>query len=345
MRFVFFTDIHLLENKDSIIGFEKCLDRMLAFEPQLLINGGDLGVTPEAVKTYHQMIQKLPIPVYQVNGNHEICNGLLAPEQAGQLSRSFNHDGVHFVIFDTVRFFPPTDEHPHNWYFVADQQNLDWLSTDLADIPQQMPIILASHCSISTSAPVRFGQQLGMEFPINEVTAADKVLDLLKPFDNVATLHGHDHENCRHRVDGIQILTTAAVAGSWWKNGLQSPNISGEPQGFRVIDVTSEQIESQYVTLEESQSQLAFWYSPVESGRHFINVFDASTETKVNIENIGELQPLDPFSDSAKGLSPHLYELSSSQLEQIGSSELISVSIEFENGQTSRLEINCPSVK
>ena len=48
MRFGFFTDIHLLENKDSIIGFEKCLDRMLAFEPQLLINGGDLGVTPDA---------------------------------------------------------------------------------------------------------------------------------------------------------------------------------------------------------------------------------------------------------------------------------------------------------
>ena len=85
MRFVFFTDIHLLENKDSIIGFEKCLDRMLAFEPQLLINGGDLGVTPEAVKTYHQMIQELPIrlvldsPSYLedrlINSSHPLATG------------------------------------------------------------------------------------------------------------------------------------------------------------------------------------------------------------------------------------------------------------------------------
>ena len=33
-----------------------------------------------------------------------------------------------------------------------------------------------------------------MKFPINEVMNADQVLELLKPFDNVATLHGHDHE-------------------------------------------------------------------------------------------------------------------------------------------------------
>ena len=344
MRFVFFTDIHLLENKDSIIGFEKCLDRMLAFGPQLLINGGDLGVTSQAVNTYHEMIKGLDIPVYQVNGNHEICNGFLTPERAGQFSRSFDHDGVHFVIFDTVRFFTPTDEHPQNWYFIADPQNLEWLATDLARIPKQMPIILASHCSISTSAPFRFGQELGMEFPVNEVTEATKVVNLLKPFDSVATLHGHDHENCRHRADGIQILTTAAVAGGWWRNGLESPNISGEPQGFRVIDVTCGQIESQYVMLQESQSQLASWYTQAKSMRHFINVFDASPETKVHIENIGELQPLDAFSDSAKGLSPHLYELSANHLEQIGASERINVTIDFENGQTNQLEIDCSAV-
>ena len=345
MRFVFFTDIHLLENKDSIIGFEKCLDRMLAFDPQLLINGGDLGVTTEAVNTYYEMIKELPVPVYQVNGNHEICNGSLIPEEAGQFSHSFDDHDTHFVIFDTVRYFEPTDEHPHNWYFVADQQNLEWLATDLAGIPKQMPVILASHCALSTSAPFRFGQKIGMEFPVNEVTDADKVLNLLKPFENVATLHGHDHENCRHHVEGIHILTTAAVAGGWWRNGLKSPNVSGEPQGFRVIDINSGQIESQYVTLQEGQSQLASWYTQEETDRHFINVFDASPETQVHIEDIGKLQPLNPFSDSTKRLSPHLYELSANDIEQIASSETLSLTIIFENGQTNQLEIGCPSFK
>ncbi len=345
MRFIFFTDIHLLENRDSIIGFEKCLDRMLSYGPQLLINGGDLGITPEAVETYHRMIQGLPIPVYHVNGNHEICNGYLNSEQAGPFSHSFDCDGIHFVILDTVKFFNPTNEHPQNWYFTVDQQELEWLDSDLRPLSKQTPIILVSHCSISTSAPFRFGQQPGMAFPINEVINADQVLQLLKPFDNVATLHGHDHENCRHRLGKIQVLITAAVAGSWWKNGLQSANISGEPQGFRVIDANSEQIESQYVTILESQSRLADWYTKVEQDRHFINVFDASVETKVMIENIGRLKPLDPFSDLAKGLSPHLYELSTNQLNQIGLSKKISISIEFENGQTNQLVIDCPTNK
>ncbi len=345
MRFIFFTDIHLLENTDSIIGFEKCLDRMIAFEPELLINGGDLGVTPKAVEIYYRMIDSLPIPVYHVNGNHEICNGHLDGERSGQFSYSFDFGGVHFVILETVRFFNPTTEHPQNWYFIVDQQDLEWLNSDLNLISKETPIILASHCSISTSAPNRFGQKIGMKFPINEVMNADQVVELLKPFDNVATLHGHDHENCRHRLGNIQILTTAAVSGSWWKNGLQSANVSGEPQGFRLIDITSDQIVSQYITILESQSQLADWYMQEEQDRYFINVFDASPQTKVEIENIGRLDPLDPFSESSKGLSPHLYELSKSQIAQIGSSERIGINIEFEHERTNQIRINGPAEK
>ena len=72
----------------------------------------------------------IPLPLNSMEC--EICNGFLTPERAGQFSRSFDHDGVHFVIFDTVRFFTPTEEHPQNWYFIADPQNLEWLATDLA---------------------------------------------------------------------------------------------------------------------------------------------------------------------------------------------------------------------
>ena len=178
---------------------------------------------------------------------------------------------------------------------------------------------------------------------INEVTDADKVLDLLKSFENVATLHGHDHENCRHSVEGIQILTTAAVAGGWWRNGLESPNVSGEPQGFRVIDIDSGKIRSRYVVLQESQPQLASWYVQAEAGRYFIYIFDASPGTQVYIDDIGKLQPLNPFSDSAKQLSPHFYELSSKNIEQVASKEVLSLTIVFEDGQTNRFEIDCPS--
>ena len=133
------------------------------------------------------------------------------------------------------------------------------------------------------------------------------------------------------------------MAGGWWQNGLESPNVSGEPQGFRVIDIDSGQIESQYVALQESQSQLASWHIQAETGRYFINVFDASPETQVYIDDIGKLKPLNPFSDSAKWLSPHFYELSAENIEQITSKEVLSLTIVFEDGQTNWLELDCPA--
>ena len=44
MKFIYFTDIHLCEGTDSRQGFAACLEAMLAHNPQLLINGGDLGI-------------------------------------------------------------------------------------------------------------------------------------------------------------------------------------------------------------------------------------------------------------------------------------------------------------
>ncbi len=55
MRFVYFTDIHLSSSPDAEAGFEMCLDSILSREPELLINGGDLGITPESVSLYHEM--------------------------------------------------------------------------------------------------------------------------------------------------------------------------------------------------------------------------------------------------------------------------------------------------
>ena len=46
MKFIYFTDIHLCEGTDSRQGFAACLEAMLAHNPQLLINGGDLASIP-----------------------------------------------------------------------------------------------------------------------------------------------------------------------------------------------------------------------------------------------------------------------------------------------------------
>ncbi|MDA0842190.1 MAG: metallophosphoesterase [Planctomycetota bacterium] len=328
MRFVFFTDVHLLEREDSVKGFELCIESMLSHGPEVLINGGDLGVPDGATQTYNEMIARIGLPVHMVNGNHEICNGSLDPERAGEFSNSFDHAGVHFVMLDLVRAFEPTEEHPWNWYFTADEKNLKWLEEDLAGLDADVPIILTSHVPLSTSFPQRMGQVPGMEFPVNEATNAKEVLEMLSRFRNVATLHGHDHENSRHRWRHIQILTTGAVAGNWWRNGLDSPNQFGEPQGYRVIDVDSRsgEITNRYHAFQPHQDiEIA---PATREGRRFVNVIDGGSAAVVHVEGVGRLSALDPWGQENKRLSTHYYELPEECPPEMD------VEVEFEDGRT-----------
>ena len=80
-----------------------------------------------------------------------------------------------------------------------------------------------------------------MAFPTNEIAGARRLLTLLQPFERVITLHGHHHENDRHFVGSMEVMTTAAVSGNWWKTGLESRGPQGrEPQGYRVVEVDAE---------------------------------------------------------------------------------------------------------
>jgi hypothetical protein len=316
MKFIYFTDIHLCEGHDSRLGLERCLDSMLGHDPELLICGGDLGITPEAVTLYGELTQDITVPILLSNGNHEMCSGYLPRDQAGTIHSSRDIDGVHFVILDVVHYFEPTEAHRWNWHALADDRLLRWLEADLAAVDRQTPIVLASHVPVSTTFPRRLGQAglgqaPGMDFPTNEIANADRILDLLKPFAHVATLHGHDHENCRHYVEDIEVMTTAAVAGNWWHNGLDSRCGWGrEPQGYRLVEVAADgSMVSRYIANIPEQDEPAEAFRDAKSGRAFVNVYDASPRTVVEVEDIGPMDAIDPQDPSSAGLATHLYEL------------------------------------
>ena len=311
MRFIYFTDVHLCEGHDSRLGLERCFDSMLGHDPELLVCGGDLGVTPEAVALYTEVTRDVSVPILLSNGNHEMCSGYLPREQAGMVHSSRDVNGVHFVTLDVVRYFVPTEAHPWNWHVLADDRLLAWLEGDLSGVDRQTPLVVACHVPVSTTFPLRTGQTPGMDYPTNEVANADRVLDLLRPFSHVATLHGHDHENCRHFVEHIEIMTTAAVAGNWWRNGLDSRCGWGrEPQGYRLVEVADDgSIVSRYIAYTPEQDDPAEAFRDAESGRAFVNVYDASSRTKVEVDGIGALDAIDPQDSSSSGLATHLYEL------------------------------------
>ena len=197
-------------------------------------------------------------------------------------------------------------------------------------VHEQTPIVLASHVPVSTTYPLRMGQTPGMDFPTNEVANAARILDLLKPFAHVATLHGHDHENCRHFVEHIEIMTTAAVAGNWWRNGLDSRCGGGrEPQGYRLVEIDNDgSITSRYIAYTPEQDEPAEAFRDTRSGRAFVNVYDASPKTVVKVDGIGPLEAIDPQHPSSAGLATHLYEL-----PQGFDSEHLRMLVNYEDGR------------
>ena len=239
-----------------------------------------------------------------------MCSGFLPQEQAGTTHSSQDAGGVHFVILDVVRYLEPTENRPQNWYGMCDSAMVDWLKDDLSDVPHSTPVVVVCHIPLSTTFPIRMGQKVSRDFPLNEIVNANRVLELLEPFDHVATLHGHDHENCRHFVDEIEVMTTGAVAGNWWRNGLDSRAHGREPHGYRLVDVSEGgEINSRFVAFVVEQGEPAECYELEDSGRRFINVYDASPRTRVSVEGLGDLASIDPNAESSRGLSTHVYEL------------------------------------
>ena len=62
-----------------------------------------------------------------------------------------------------------------------------------------------------------------MAFPTNEIAGARRLLTLLQPFERVITLHGHHHENDRHFVGEMEVMTTAGGVGQLVEDGAGKP--------------------------------------------------------------------------------------------------------------------------
>ncbi len=311
MKFIYFTDIHLDSGIDAFRGFELCVESMLEHQPEVLINGGDVGLTPEALAQYAQTMERVSVPVLLSHGNHEMCSGYLPREQGGTAHASADIGGVHFVLLDVVRYFEPTEDHPSNWHVLADEGLLEWLAADLAGLDRDAPLVVASHVPVSTTFPQRSGQVPDMAFPTNEIAGVRRLLTLLQPFERVITLHGHHHENDRHFVGAMEVMTTAAVSGNWWKTGLESRGPQGrEPQGYRVVEVDAEGgFRSQYHAFQSHQDEAVELCRHQASGRRFVNVFDGSPRTQVEAGDLGPLAQIDPLAESSRDLATHLWEL------------------------------------
>jgi hypothetical protein len=207
----------------------------------------------------NRMIGRIGIPWYNVPGNHEL--NFQAPDNRharetfkrvfGPPYFSFEYGKVHFVALDDVYYLGKDagNDVPHlrgvgNYQGRIEGDQLAWLAADLARVPADRLIVLASHI------PPR-----SYEFPEREnsnLMELEPLFRVLEDRAHVLWIAGHMHVAEHHWFgadDGwrgdepLHAHSLSAVCGSWWTGPFDERGIpvseqrDGSPNGYYLMDV------------------------------------------------------------------------------------------------------------
>ena len=257
--FIFLTDTHLEPELDAVHGTDLAMRRARAVRADFAIQGGDhvfdaLGVSKaraaQLFDQYGKTEQDLGLKVHHTLGNHDVfgvytASGASAAdplygkkmfaERFGPTWYSFDHKGVHFVVLDSIGI---TDD--HHYEARIDQEQVDWLTGDLAGIAPRMPVIVTTHIPLATAVPF-YTPPAPQAAKGEGFTNGPAVIKLLEGYNVLAVLQGHTHVNERVDFHGIPFITSGAVCGNWWKG-----TRLGTPEGFTVVRVAGGKLSTRY---------------------------------------------------------------------------------------------------
>lgn len=208
LTFVQISDSHIgfsrPENPDVVGTLQKTLDAInaMAQQPAFVVHTGDLThlSKPAQFDTVKSMLGTLKAPLVAMPGEHDVIGGADAynaafgTKDAPNGWRSFDRNGVHFVVLVNVFNFEIDGK--------LGQDQIDWVSKDLAAQKSSTPIVVFGHVPLYALYP-----QWGWT---TEDGAA--VLALLQRFDAVTVLNGHIHQVIQHTEGNIRFATAASTA-------------------------------------------------------------------------------------------------------------------------------------
>jgi DNA repair exonuclease SbcCD nuclease subunit len=259
-RFAFLTDLHLMQGGAlrSVQGISACLDAVqkLSPRPDFILCGGDLvhstrELTLPGAETALDFFLQLwkdhtDLPTHWTFGNHDLAGtsnryvpktdpeygkGLFKERlQLPQLFYSFDVMGWHFVVLDDIALQPDTS-------YIGEifPEELAFLKADL-DAHRSMPTIVCTHIPIASNVPLALSLTSGKPVPKNLVcTNAQSFLDDLPGHNIRAVLSGHIHFYEELSQNGVRIINSGAVCGSYWKGANH-----GCPEGFGVVDLSAD---------------------------------------------------------------------------------------------------------
>ena len=167
--FVQLSDSHIGFNKppnaDARATFREAVAKVKALpvQPDLLIHTGDVSQLSrdEEFDDADQILKELALPVFFIPGEHDMLDpdgGKAFLERFGKGSKgagwySFDHKGVHFVALVNV-----ADLKPGGMGNLGSDQ-LKWLTSDLAGVHLQLPLLSSRIFRCGRSMPIGVGHR------------------------------------------------------------------------------------------------------------------------------------------------------------------------------------------
>lgn len=292
---VYLTDIHLGggDRDRSYQRYTATLDEINTSQPRpaFVLAGGDICLQNGQGDRYVEVMSRLRMPVRNGLGNHEILPDQEPPrgrfmQLFGPTYYSFDRGRVHWIVMDGCALNPQGE----GWKGIVGEvgpREMSWLKADLRSVPKGMPTVCAIHVPLVSTYPER-RKTTGKDAPWWVVTNAEAVIEVLKEHDVRLVLQGHLHENERIHRRSIEFAETVSVCGSWWRTA-EGPElaVSGEPRGYRLIEVDGTRISHRYVSSAESHTEAPGALVSVDGDRLagraelVVNWYDASDKAQV----------------------------------------------------------------
>ena len=222
---------------------EKAAAAANRLRPAFVVVTGDLVQDPgdeEQVAEFRRFVGLFDddIPLHLAPGNCDVGNeptpDLLAlyRERFGADNYSFDHGGVHFLVYNTGVAFDPSLA-PGEW-----EAQLEFLRSDLAGVGGRRTIAFGHH-PLFGSGPGEADSAMAIPAERRRV-----ILDLFAEHGVEAMFAGHWHRN------------NAASAGSFDMvvSGPVGVPLGDDPSGFRVVRVLESGLDHSYHGLDEASA-------------------------------------------------------------------------------------------
>jgi 3',5'-cyclic AMP phosphodiesterase CpdA len=260
--FAFLTDIHLQPELNAVAGFQMAIDTINQIRPDFVLTGGDLvmdaldqsyGRVDSLYNLYKEVSGHLDMPVYNTVGNHEVYGWHRDEEgieehpefgkkmyetRMGERFYSFDHKGWHFIVLDAIY----RGEEGH-YVGKIDQEQINWLKSDLLKVDSQTPIAMSVHIPFITASTQLTQGSLAANTEGGVISNSLEVLSLFLEHNLRLVLQGHLHflEDI-YVQNQVHFITAGAVCGRWWNN--KPENL---PEGFILLHLKGEKVDWEYV--------------------------------------------------------------------------------------------------